>query len=182
MQKQVGAKANELIDNNPAIKVSGIVADTFELNAPTSSTTAGTISFTLQLTEDGKTAEDLADAAYKLEITSKTLEASEEFQSPAELLAAAKTITEIDYAADENAALDAIKAKVIALSKNPGYNTGNIAVEKTPAVEVEAGTVFTAPGENAGTITKVIVKVGTTDADKDTIASVSIKKQATPTT
>lgn len=182
VQKQVGAKANELIDNNPAIKVSGIVADTFELNAPTSSTTAGTISFTLQLTEDGKTAEDLADAAYKLEITSKTLEASEEFQSPAELLAAAKTITEIDYAADENAALDAIKAKVIALSKNPGYNTGNIAVEKTPAVEGEDGTVFTAPGENAGTITKVIVKVGTTDADKDTIASVSIKKQATPTT
>lgn len=184
VQKQVIAKANELINNNPAITVSGIVEDTFEMTAPTSSATAGTISFKLQLTEEGKTAEDLAAEDYKLAITSKTLAASEEFQSPAELLVAAKAINEIDYAADENAALAAIKAKVIALSKNPGYNTANIVVEKTPdsAEGANDGTAFEAPGENDGSITKVIVKVGTEEADKDTIATVTIKKQATPET
>ncbi len=195
VKELVVAKANKLIDNNPAITVSGIAkstdatpADIFELTAPTSSTdTNGKISFTLQMTETGKTAEELADASYQLAIAETTLTSGEEFQSPAELLNAAQAITEIDYAADQAAAIAAIKEKVVALSKNPGYNTTGIVVEATPdKTEGETttkGTEFTAPTDSAdGTITKVIVKVGTEADQEATIASITIKKQATAPT
>ena len=192
VKELVAAKANELIDNNPAITVSGIAkntdatpADIFELTAPTSSTdTNGKISFTLQMTETGKTAEELADASYQLAIAETTLTSGDEFQSPAELLDAAKTINEIDYVADQAAAIAAIKEKVVALSKNPGYNTAGIVVDATPdKTEGETttkGTEFTAPTDSAdGAITKVIVKVGTEADQEATIASITIKKQAT---
>ena len=60
-------------------------------------------------------------------------------------------------------------------------------VEATPdSVESETtikGTEFTPPTESAdGSITKVIVKVGTGEDDSATIASVSIKKQETTST
>lgn len=185
----VVAKANELIDNNPAITVSGIAmsdaatpAPLFELHTPsTGVATDGTISFTLQLTEEGKTAEQLASDDYKLAFASTTLQAIAEFQTKTELLNAIKAISEIDYAADQAAALAAIKAKAVALSKNPIYNTADIVVEATTGeTEATDNTVFTAPGEAAGSITKVVVKVGTAEDEKATIASVTVKKQATP--
>lgn len=185
----VVAKANELIDNNPAITVSGIAmsdaatpAPLFELHTPsTGVATVGTISFTLQLTEEGKTAEELADAAYKLAVTETTLQAIAEFQTKTELLNAIKAISEIDYAADQAAALAAIKAKAVDMSKNPAYNPADIVVEATTGeTEANNNTVFTAPGDNAGSITNVVVKVGTADNEKATIATVTIKKQATP--
>lgn len=186
----VVAKANELIDNNPAITVSGIAmsdaatpAPLFELHTPsTGVATDGTISFTLQLTEEGKTAEQLASDDYKLAFASTTLQAIAEFQTKTELLNAIKAISEIDYAADQAAALAAIKAKAVALSKNPIYNTADIVVEATTGeTEATDNTVFTAPGEEAdGSITKVVVKVGTAEDEKATIASVTVKKQATP--
>lgn len=185
----VVAKANELIDNNPAITVSGIAmsdaaipAPLFELHTPsTGVATDGTISFTLQLTEEGKTAEQLASDDYKLAVASTTLQAIAEFQTKTELLNAIKAISEIDYAADQAAALAAIKAKAVALSKNPIYNTADIVVEATTGeTEATDNTVFTAPSEANGSITKVVVKVGTAEDEKATIASVTVKKQATP--
>lgn len=185
----VVAKANELIDNNPAITVSGIAmsdaatpAPLFELHTPsTGVATDGTISFTLQLTEEGKTAEQLASDDYKLAFASTTLQAIAEFQTKTELLNAIKAISEIDYAADQAAALAAIKAKAVALSKNPIYNTADIVVEATTGeTEATDNTVFTAPGEADGSITKVVVKVGTAEDEKATIAFVTVKKQATP--
>lgn len=185
----VVAKANELIDNNPAITVSGIAmsdaatpAPLFELHTPsTGVATDGTISFTLQLTEEGKTAEQLAGDDYKLAVASTNLQAIAEFQTKAELLTAISAINEIDYAADQAAALAAIKAKAVDMSKNPAYNPADIVVEATTGeTEANNNTVFTAPGDNAGSITNVVVKVGTADDEKATIASVTVKKQATP--
>lgn len=160
-------------------------APLFELHTPsTGVATDGTISFTLQLTEEGKTAEQLASDDYKLAVASTTLQAIAEFQTKAELLTAISAISEIDYAADQAAALAAIKAKAVALSKNPVYDTADIAVEATANTAEEGaasnGTVFTAPSTNDGEITKVVVKVGTADDEKATIASVTVKKQATP--
>lgn len=196
VKELVLAKANELIDNNPAITVDGFAKDTtdntkdlFKVTKPTSGTAVnGKIEFTLHLKDTG-TAETEANAAnFKLTVNEMTLQAIEEFQTPTELLNAATStagtkIIEIDYVATEAAALAAIKAKVIALSKNPGYNTASIAVEATlntaETGQDRNGTVFTAPGESNGSITKVIVKVGTGEDDKATIDSITIKKQAT---
>lgn len=189
VKELVVAKANELIDNNPAITVSGIAmsdaatpAPLFELHTPsTGVATDGTISFTLQLTEEGKTAEQLAGDDYKLAVASTNLQAIAEFQTKAELLTAISAINEIDYAADQAAALAAIKAKAVDMSKNPAYNPADIVVEATTGeTEANNNTVFTAPGDNAGSITNVVVKVGTADDEKATIASVTVKKQATP--
>ena len=190
VKTKVLAKANELINNNPAITVDGFAKDAdgttdlFSLTKPADAATAGSISFTLHL-KDTETAETEANAAdFKLEVSATTVQASEEFQSPAELLNAAKAITEIDYVADQAAAITAIKAKVVALSKNPGYNTADIVVEATANTaetgQQSNGTVFTLPGENNGSITKVVIKTGTGDGLSATVDSITIKKQTTP--
>ena len=182
-------KANELIDNNPAVTVDGFAKDAegkndlFTLTKPTGgAVTDGKISFTLHLkdAETPETAENKTN--FTLEISETTLTAIAEFQTPAELLTAAQAINEIDYVADQAAALAAIKAKVVALSKNPGYNTASIVVEATPdKTEGETttkGTEFEPATDQAGgSITKVIVKVGTEENQSATIDTVTIKKQ-----
>ncbi len=196
VKRRVLAKANALNDNNPKITVDGFAKDAdgttdlFTLTAPTKAAedSNAKISFTLHL-KDEDTQETEANADdFKLEITEKQIGAIAEFQSPEELLTAATNtevtkIKEIDYVETEEAALAAIKAKVVALNENPAYNAAaTVVVEKTENMAEQGqssnGTVFTKPeGNSTGSITKVVVKTGT--SNEATLATVTIKKQVT---
>lgn len=184
VKAQIVAKAKTLITNNPNVTVDDFVkktdgTDEFTFTKPESAAdSAKTISCKLHLTDTETEETEDTKSSFEAELTTVAISAIAEFQTPAELATAVQTgATVIDYVATKEAALDAIKAKVATLSKNPAYSTSTITV--TESTTDGSTTVFTAPSENDGSITNVVVTTGEGDSCKVTLTSVKINKQQT---
>lgn len=184
VKKQILAKANVAINNNPAVTVDGFVkkedkTDEFTFSKPESAAdSAKTISCKLHLTDtETKETED-NKANFVVELKDVTISAIAEFQTPAELATVALLIKKIAYVGTQDAALTAIKAEVEKLSVNPKYSKSTITV--TASTAEGSTTKFEPPTkENVGSITNVVVKTGEGQGESTTLSEVTIEKQPT---
>ncbi len=184
VKKQILAKANVAINNNPAVTVDGFVkkedkTDEFTFSKPESAAdSAKTISCKLHLTDtETKETED-NKANFVVELKDVTISAIAEFQTPAELATVALLIKKIAYVGTQDAALTAIKAEVEKLSVNPKYSKSTITV--TASTAEGSTTKFEPPTkENVGSITNVVVKTGEGQGESTTLSEVTIEKQQT---
>ncbi len=184
VKKQILAKANVAINNNPAVTVDGFVkkedkTDEFTFSKPESAAdSAKTISCKLHLTDtETKETED-NKTNFVVELKDVTISAIAEFQTPAELATAALSIKKIAYVGTQDAALTAIKAEVEKLSVNPKYSKSTITV--TASTAEGSTTKFEPPTqEKVGSITNVVVKTGEGQGESTTLSEVTIEKQQT---